>query len=117
MSSAESNSNYFTVVTIFSTSLRYGASAINSGDSSAFTVGSKSTQSSSGGFLMRSLAVWRRALSSQEVSSVYLAGKDIFWECSHKSNNEYFNKFSVRLLDPGYLEQNVSIKNFIESKG
>ena len=60
---------------MLSTSQLYGETFINSGDSTSFTVGSKSTQPSAGGFLMRSLAVWERSLSSQEVNSVYLAGK------------------------------------------
>lgn len=60
---------------MLSTSQRYGVPSINSDDSSSFTVGSKSTQPSAGGFLIRSLAVWKRSLSFQEVNSVYLAGK------------------------------------------
>ena len=43
-------------------------------------MGSKSTQPSAGGYLMRSLAVWRRSLSAQEVKNVYLAGKKTFAE-------------------------------------
>ena len=54
---------------------RYGVSSINSGDDQSFTVGSKSTKPSAGGFWMRSLAVWKRSLSSQEVKSVFLAGE------------------------------------------
>ena len=67
---------HFNLVVVYSKSLRYGTTAINSGDSSAFTVGSKSTQFSAGGYMMRSLAVWKRALSPQEVNSIYLAGKE-----------------------------------------
>ena len=55
--------------------MRYGVPSHNSDDSSSFTVGSKSTQQSDGGFYMRSLAVWKRSLSLQEVNNVYLAGK------------------------------------------
>ena len=55
--------------------MRYGVSSINSGDDQSFTVGSKSTKPSAGGFWMRSLAVWGRSLSSQEVESVFLAGE------------------------------------------
>lgn len=67
---------HFNFVAVYSKSLRYGTTAMNYGDSSAFTVGSKSTQPSAGGYLMRSLAVWKRALSPQEVNRIYLAGKE-----------------------------------------
>ena len=60
---------------MLSTSALSGVLSINSGAGQSFTVGSKSTQPSAGGFGMRSLAVWRRSLSSQEVKSVYLAGE------------------------------------------
>jgi len=38
-------------------------------------VGSESILQSDGGYMMRSLAVWKRSLSFQEVKNVYLAGK------------------------------------------
>ncbi|CAH3127383.1 unnamed protein product [Pocillopora meandrina] len=56
-----------------SSSLYYGVSSSHSKSSSSFIVGSKSTQPLSGGFRMRSLAVWRRPLTSQEVNRIYLA--------------------------------------------
>ena len=67
--------NYF----VLSTSVPYGVSTLQSGNTSpSLTVGSKSTQPSAGGFLMRSLAVWKRALSAQDVNSIYLAGKNTY---------------------------------------
>ena len=39
------------------------------------TIGSRSTAPSTGGFYMRSLAVWERDLASREVNGIYLAGK------------------------------------------
>lgn len=60
---------------MLSTSDPNGVNSFNSVDGQSFTVGSKSTQPSAGGFWMRSLAVWRRSLSSQEVKNVYLAGE------------------------------------------
>ena len=59
----------------FSVSLQRGTSSVNSVSRSAsLTVGCKTTQPSLGGFRIRSLAVWERALSAKEVHSIYLAG-------------------------------------------
>ncbi|XP_044179085.1 uncharacterized protein LOC114946811 isoform X1 [Acropora millepora] len=54
--------------------LRHGTSSVSSGSRSvSLTVGSKTTQPSLGGFRIRSLAVWERALSVEEVRMIYLA--------------------------------------------
>lgn len=65
----------FVIFIVPSILLRHGVPSSNSGAGPSFIVGSKSTQPSPGGYLMRSLAVWTRSLSSQEVNSVFLAGK------------------------------------------
>jgi len=73
------NFNFFIFI-VPSILLRSGEPSSNSGAGPSFIVGSKSTQRSPGGFLMRSLAVWTRSLSSQEVNTVFLAGKKNFSE-------------------------------------
>ena len=70
----------FVIFIVPSVLLRRGVPSSNSGAGLSFIVGSKSTQTSPGGFLMRSLAVWTRSLSSQEVNTVFLAGKKNFSE-------------------------------------
>ena len=70
----------FVIFIVPSVLLRRGVPSSNSGAGPSFIVGSKSTQTSPGGFLMRSLAVWTRSLSSQEVNTVFLAGKKNFSE-------------------------------------
>ncbi|PFX30431.1 Macrophage mannose receptor 1 [Stylophora pistillata] len=56
-----------------SSSLYYGNPSSHSKSSGSFIVGSQSTRQLAGGFRMRSLAVWRRPLTSQEVNRIYLA--------------------------------------------
>ena len=66
------------VLLLFSTSNQYGTTTLqDSSASTTLTIGSKSKQTSAGEYYMRSLAVWKRALSSQEVKGIYLAGKFI----------------------------------------
>ena len=66
------------VLLLFSTSNQYGTTTPqDSSASTTLTIGSKSNQTSAGKYYMRSLAVWKRALSSQEVKGIYLAGKFI----------------------------------------
>lgn len=66
------------VLLLVSTSNQYGTTTLQDSSASAtLTIGSKSNQTSAGEYYMRSLAVWKRALSSQEVKGIYLAGKFI----------------------------------------
>lgn len=59
----------------FSVSLRRGTSSVSSGSRSvSLTVGGKTTHPSLGGFRIRSLALWERALYAEEVRMIYLAG-------------------------------------------
>lgn len=68
----------------FSVSLRHGTSSVSSGSRGvSLTIGSKTTQPALGGFRIRSLAVWERALSVEEVRMIYLAGTKALTKESH----------------------------------
>ncbi|XP_068726517.1 macrophage mannose receptor 1-like [Montipora capricornis] len=103
-------------------SLHQGKSSVYSGNTSlSLIVGSKSIQRTAGGFLVRSLALWKRFFSPREVNKIYLAelgscqtGWNVFGQFCYQFNQDKKSWHAARLACVSQQAELASIHSPVE---